>query len=165
MAITNLKTAASDRSKRMLRGGFSLMELLAVSALIAIVAAAGIARYGGGTLGSLGARTDARRIALDLLQAQRRTIATGDNHLIRFTPAAASPTSYTILQRSGGGTVTVEATREIASGVTVTASHVDCEYTFDGTALAAYSITVVGGGRTWQISVVPATGNARVVEL
>lgn len=147
------------------RDGFNLLELVAVITIIGIVAAVGMARFGAGTLGNLGAQSDARRVAIDLLQARRRAISTGDNHFVQFTPSSGAAVSYAIVRRVGAGTSIVEATREIADDVTVTSSAAECEFSFDGTALAAYLITVAGPDRSWQVSVVPASGAVRVTSL
>jgi len=147
------------------RRAFSLLELLAALTIIGVLAAAGITRFGSGTLENVGAEGFARKLALDLMQARRRTIATGDNHYLQLTIVASKVTSYTMWRRAGGGDVVVDETRTVPAGADVTASHATLEFDFDGTALAAYSIAVAGPNRSWTVSTVMATGAVRTTGL
>lgn len=140
------------------------MELILVVAVLAVLAAAAVSRFGATSLANLGANADARRIALDLYQAQRRAISTGDNHFVQFNSSGGSVISYALYRRTGGGDVLVDSARQVASDMTITASATEAEFTFEGTALAAYQIDVAGPDRTWTISVIPATGAVRVAE-
>lgn len=133
-------------------------------AIVALLAAAGFARFGSSTLENLGADGCARRFALDLMQARRRTIATGDNHYLQLTVASGKVTTYTLFRRAAGGSVAVDQATAIPSGVNVTASHTALEFDFDGAALAAYSISIAGPKRSWTVSTVIATGAVRTVE-
>lgn len=140
------------------RGGFSLIELASVLALIALLAAAGLMRWGAGTIENVSGESFARQLALDLLQARRRTIAAGDNHYLQLSPSAGSVTSYTMYRRASGGDVVVEQARPTPAGLTVAASHATLEFDFDGAALAAYSVTVTAPNRSWTVSTNMATG-------
>jgi hypothetical protein len=140
-----------------------LIELLSVLTIVALLAAAALTRFGTQTIDNLTGDGVARKLALDLVQARRRTLATGDNHYLLFTPSAASPTSYTMYRRTAGGDVAVESARSMPSGVTVVASHATQEFDFDGASLAAYSTTITGPNRTWTVSTVMATGAVRTV--
>jgi prepilin-type N-terminal cleavage/methylation domain-containing protein len=93
------------------RRAFNLLELLAALAIVGLLAAAGFSRFGAGTLENVGAEGFARKLALDLLQARRRTIATGDNHYVQFTIVDSKATSYTLYRRATGGDVVVDQTR------------------------------------------------------
>jgi type II secretory pathway pseudopilin PulG len=144
----------------------SLLELLVVLTLIGIFAAVATARLGPGPVQNFGAEADARRLALDLLQARRRAIATGDNHYVEFTASGGSVAGYTLYRRlSGGGVQPVDAHRTFSQQETVAASHGQAEFDFEGAALAAYQITFTGPNRTWRVTVIPATGSAKVTEL
>ncbi|MEX2559276.1 MAG: prepilin-type N-terminal cleavage/methylation domain-containing protein [Pirellulales bacterium] len=148
------------------RGGVTLLELAAVLALIAIFVALAAARLGPLPMGNHRAAADARRLALDLLQAQRRAIATGDNHYLEFAMNGPKALGYTIYQRnSGGGVTAVDAARTFPASVTVTPSHSVEEFNFEGSALAAYQITLSGPNREWRVSVVPLSGAVQVEEL
>jgi type II secretory pathway pseudopilin PulG len=138
-----------------------LLELIAVVTVVGLLAAAAVTRFGTGAESTIGAEADARRIALDLLQAQRRSIGTGNNHFVQFNSSGGAVVSYTLYRRTGSGDVQVESLRMVPTGVTVTASHSVAEYNFEGQALAAYSITVSGPSRSWTVSVVPVSGAIR----
>ena len=60
-----------------------------------------VTRYGTTTIADVGAQGFARRLALDCSQARRRAIATGDNHLLRFTLSGGKATQYASYRRSG----------------------------------------------------------------
>ena len=145
------------------RRAFNLLELLAALAIVGLLAIAGISRFGSGTLENVGAEGCARKLALDLMQARRRTIATGDNHYLLMNIVASKVTSYTMYRRAAGGDVVVDQTKTVPAGVTVTTSHGTLEFDFDGASLAAYSIVVAGPNRTWTVSTVMATGAVRTI--
>src|SRR5690348_16459018 len=86
---------AKERAAR----GFSLLELLAVMTLLGVLAAVGVSRMDRGTLLNVGAQGDARRVALDLHQARRRAISTGDNHFVRFSLTSGKATSFTVFRK------------------------------------------------------------------
>jgi hypothetical protein len=135
--------------------------MISVLVIVGLLAAAGVSRFGSGTLENVGAEGFARKLALDLMQARRRTIATGDNHYLQLTLAGSNVSSYTMYRRAAGGDVVVEQTRTTPSGATVSTSHATLEFDFSGASLAAYSITVAGPNRTWSVSTVMATGAVR----
>jgi prepilin-type N-terminal cleavage/methylation domain-containing protein len=154
--------ASPGSSSALKRLGFSLIELAAVLVILGLLAAAGLTRYGSSTVQKLAGEGFARQLALDLAQARRRTIATGDNHFLQLSPSAANVTSYVIYRRTSGGDAVVEQTRAVPSGVTVSSSHATLEFDFDGASLAAYSVAVVAPARTWTIATVMATGAVQV---
>ena len=127
-------------------------------AILGLVAAASIGRFCTGSLETCAAEGVARRVAVDLLQARRRTIATGDNHYLSLTVSGGKVVSYTMTRRAPSGDAVVDQTRTIPAGVTVAASHTTLEYDFDGATLAAYAVTVAGPSRTWTIATTMATG-------
>ena len=140
-----------------------MLELLAVIMLLGVLAGVGVSRMNRGTLLNVGGEGDARRIALDLLQARRRAISTGDNHFVRFALSGGQAISFRVYRRTGSGDVAMEAARDVATDVVVVPSATDAEFTFDGTSLAPYNIAVTGGSKAWSITVTPATGTVRVV--
>lgn len=140
------------------RRAFTLIELASVLVIVGLLAVAGLMKWGSSTVQNLSGEGFARRLALDMMQARRRTIATGDNHYLQLSPSAASVTSYTIYRRAAGGDVVVDSTRTIPSGVTASSSHATLEFDFDGASLAAYSVAIVSPNRTWTVSTVMATG-------
>ena len=148
------------------RLGYSLLEVIAVLALIGILAASAVVRLTPESISNFGAKTDARRVAVDLLQARRRAIATGDNHLLGLTYDSGVIVGYTVQKRlADSSTVDVDTLRRFPDGVTVAVAPSAPEFTFEGAALAAYTITLTAPDRTWQVTVAQATGAAQVAEL
>src|SRR3954468_20607054 len=90
------------------RRAMTLYELIAVVFIIGIVSLMAVTRYSTTTLADIGATGFARRVSLDCAQARRRAIATGDNHLLRFTLAAGNATQYAVYRRSGASTTLVD---------------------------------------------------------
>jgi len=148
----------------MTRRGVTLLELIAVVTILGFFTVVAISRIGPGTLVNFGARADARRLAVDLLQARRRSIATGENHYLAFTVVGGEATDYTLYRRKAGGDVAMDSPHEFPGNVVVTASHADAEFTFEGAALAAYQIALTGPEQTWQVDVVPVTGSIDVLQ-
>lgn len=143
------------------RRGTTLLELIAVVAILAILVTVAVARIGPNALQNFGARADARRVMADLHQARRRSIATGENHYLAFVSAGGRVTGYTLYRRSASeGDIAVDSPHEFPDGVVVSTSHPMAEFSFEGGALASYQITLVGPDQTWQVDVVPVTGMA-----
>jgi prepilin-type N-terminal cleavage/methylation domain-containing protein len=154
---------------RMARGNslpraMSLLELTVVLVIVALLATAGISRFGTETLATGGAEGFVRKLALSLNHARRATIATGDNHYLQLSPSTAGVTSFALYRRAVSGNVQVDATCSVPTGVTVTASAAQLEFDFDGAALAGYTVTVSSSARSWSVAVVALTGTVRVTE-
>ncbi len=130
--------------------------------IVGILAVVAVGRMGYGTLGDFTARAEAKRLAVDLLQARRRSISTGENHSLDFTGSPA--TGYTLIRRAAGGDVAVDEPYIFSDAVVVTVSATEAEFNFEGQALAAYQITLTGPDQTWQVDVVVATGTAKVTQ-
>lgn len=154
---------ATKARTRMTRRAVTLLELVAVVAILGIFMLVAISRIGPGTLANVGARADARRLAVDLLQARRRSIATGENHYLAFAVVGGKATGYTLYRRKAGGDVAVDSPHEFPGNVVVTTSDAAAEFTFEGAALAAYRITLTGPQQTWQVDVIPVTGAVDVL--
>jgi prepilin-type N-terminal cleavage/methylation domain-containing protein len=146
------------------RLGFTLAELIAVVAILGIVSAVAISRFEPGVFNDVGSHSDARRLAIEMLAAQRRAIATGDSHRLDFATANDNFTGYVMKRVTPGGPVVVDTTRSFPRGLIVSGSHSQAEFTFEGSALAAYQYTLAGSNRTWDVQVIPATGMVRVRE-
>ena len=151
--------------RRHKRRGVTLLELLVVVFFIGVLAAVAIGRLGKTALGDFGAEGDARRLSLDLAQARRAAIATGDNHYVLFDIDAGNAVGCQLYRKAAGGDVAVDEYRGFPSQAVVTVSHGQAEFNFEGQALAAYQITLAGPNRTWQADVVPVTGAVRISEL
>lgn len=148
------------------RRGLTLLELTMVLMLIGVFTAVAMARLSKTPITNFASRGDARRLALDLHQIQRRAISTGDNHYLEFVSSGGQVTGYRLYRRlSGGGVQEIDSSRGFPHGETVTTTHNQLEYTFSGAALAAYEVTFAGPNRSWRASVVPVTGAVRIGQL
>jgi len=147
------------------RRALTLLELTFVVAVLGLMATMAVTRFGHDAIANAGARGFVRKLALDMLQAQRRAISTGDSHYVQFQSANGAITGSTLYRCSAGGDTAVDSDRPVPRDVTVESSHMRCEYAFEGSALASYIITVAGPDRSWQIHVTSATGSVRVTEL
>jgi type II secretory pathway pseudopilin PulG len=145
------------------RRPMTLFEIIAVTAIIGILGAMAAFRFGSATVADVGAQGFARRLALDCFQARRRAIATGDNHLVRFTLSGPNATQYALYRRQGASTNLVDDVHVVPTSVTVTTGGVtDVEFQYTGEALASYTITVSAPDRTRTVTVYQVTGKAFV---
>jgi prepilin-type N-terminal cleavage/methylation domain-containing protein len=145
------------------RRAMTLFELIAVVFIVGIVSAMAVTRYAATTIADVGATGFARRLALDCGQARRRAIATGDNHLLRFTLSGGNATQYALYRRTGGSTTVVDDVHAVPANVTVTTGGVtDVEFQFTGEALASYAINIASANRSQTVTVPQVTGKAFV---
>jgi hypothetical protein len=141
----------------------TLFEIIAVTIIIGVVSAMAVTRYSTTTLADIGAQGFARRLALDCSQARRRAIATGDNHLLRFTLLGGNATQYALYRRVGGVPTLVDDVHAVPANVTVATGGVtDMEFQFTGEALASYTVTVTAPDRNLTVTVPQVTGRAFV---
>src|SRR3954471_22633420 len=103
-----MSTRRNLLAPRCSRAAMTLFELIAVTFIIGIVSLMATTHYGTSTIADIGATGFARRVALDCGQARRRAIATGDNHLLRFTIAGGNATQYGLYRRQGGTATLVD---------------------------------------------------------
>jgi prepilin-type N-terminal cleavage/methylation domain-containing protein len=145
------------------RRAMTLLELSAVVVIVGLVGVMAVTRYSATTISDVGANGFARQIALDCSHARRLAIATGYNHLLRFTLSGTGATQYMLYRRQGATTTAVDEVHAVPAGVTVTTGGVtDMEFTFVGEALASYTVSVQAPDRTWTITVPQVTGKAFV---
>src|SRR3981189_1848184 len=105
MSRSHLQGTANIMARRAsARRAMTLFELIAVVFIIGIVSAMAVTRYSTTTLADIGATGFARRASPECAQARRRAIATGDNHLLRFTLSGGNATQYGLYRRSGAST-------------------------------------------------------------
>jgi type II secretory pathway pseudopilin PulG len=141
----------------------TLLELAAVVMIVGLLGVMAVTRYSATTISDIGANGFARHVALDCAHARRLAIATGHNHLVRFTLSGGNATQYTLYRRQGATTTAVDEVHSVPEGVTVTTGGVtDMEFTFVGEALASYTISVQAPDRTWTVTVPQVTGKAFV---
>jgi type II secretory pathway pseudopilin PulG len=145
------------------RRAMTLFEIIAVTFIVGIVSLMAVTRYSTNTIADIGAQGFARRVAFDCLQARRRAIATGDNHLLRFTLSGSNATQYAVYRKVSGVPTLVDDVHPVPANVTVTTGGVtDLEFQFTGEALASYTVTVTAPDRTRTVTVLQVTGKAFV---
>lgn len=150
------------------RTAFTLIELLAVVVLMGVVTLAAFSSMRTGTLGNFGGSAAARRLGMELRSARHQAIATGDEHYLNLTYSGPSIAGYTIYRAASGGDIAVDAYKEFGPEVTVSVSTGGAStpaFTFEGSAASSYQFTIAGASRSWQVSVVAATGRVVVIEL
>jgi type II secretory pathway pseudopilin PulG len=141
----------------------TLLELAAVVVIVGLLGVMAAARYGSSTVSDVEAAGFARQVAWDCSHARRLAIATGYNHLLRFTLSGGNATEYALYRRQGASTTAVDEVHAVPTGVTVTTGGAtDLEFTFVGEALASYTVTVQAPDRTCTVTVPQATGKAFV---
>ena len=121
--------------------GYSLLEVLAVVTVLGILGLAAVAGFRPETVGNVGAKVNARRVALDLMQARRRSIATGDNHFLDFQTTGGA-TTYQVIRRFNSGTMPVDEVRFVPPNIAVSITPLSPEFNFEGQALSSYVITL-----------------------
>jgi len=145
------------------RRAMTLFEIIAVTFLIGLVSAMAVTRYSTNTIADIGAQGLARRVAFDCLQARRRAIATGDNHLLRFTLSGGNATQYAVYRKISGVPTLVDDIHPVPANVSVnTGGATDIEFQFTGEAIASYTVTITAPDRTKTVTVLQATGKAFV---
>jgi hypothetical protein len=144
------------------RRAMTLLELAAVTFIIGLLGIVAATRYGSAAIADVDGQGFARRIALDCSHARRLAIATGYNHLLRFTIAGGQATQYALYRRQGASTTLVDTVHVVPDDVIVTTSATDIEFTYVGEALASYTVTVQAPDRSRTITVPQVTGKAFV---
>ncbi|HEY4234414.1 MAG TPA: type II secretion system protein [Lacipirellulaceae bacterium] len=145
------------------RLAMTLFEIVAVVMIIGIMAAMAATRFGTNAVADVNATGFARRLALDCLQARRRSISTGNDYLLRFTITGGKATQYVLYSKVGATVTQMDDVHTVPTNVTVTtAGTTDMEFTFTGATLAAYTITISSADRTKTVTVPMATGKAFV---
>jgi hypothetical protein len=143
----------------------SLWELTICATLMATVAAIVVGRSGRQLIGTFGADADARRVGLGLLQARRRTISTGVTHGVQFNSSGGNIVSFSVVSIVSGVVTVVDGPTTFTTDLTVTSSHTQMTYDFEGKAGATYWVRFAGPNATWQIDVVSLTGSMTTTKL
>jgi prepilin-type N-terminal cleavage/methylation domain-containing protein len=157
---SSTRILAPARRRRL---GMTLMELVAVVTILGVVAAMAASRFGTNAVADVDAQGFSRRLALDCLQARRRAISTGLNHLLRFTIVGNKATQYVLYSNSGATLTQMDDVHTVPTNVTVsTGGTTDMEFTFTGGTVAGYTISITSADRTKTVTVPMATGKAFV---
>lgn len=137
--------------------GFSLVEILAVTALVAILLIVAVPRLM--VPETLEARVPASTIAADLRMAQRLAIAGRADFVLEFAPATPPYAQYTV--RPAAGVPEPDFPKTFETGIVVNGP---LQFTFrpDGSVGAGGTITVTSGGAIATIVVIAMTGRVTV---
>ena len=79
--------------------GFTIIEFLAIIAIIGILVVMAVPRLG--TLGKSVAQTTARRLVADMRYARRLAIASAKDHIVRFYPPGGPYDEYRFFRKEG----------------------------------------------------------------
>jgi prepilin-type N-terminal cleavage/methylation domain-containing protein len=148
MAAPALLNGAMVRSDRKRSAGYSLIEVLTATALIAIVYAIAVPRFGQ-LRGPYAARSGASQVAGVFQAARMRAIATNSN--IRLTYNSSNGT-YTVDRQSGVGWTT-EVRNQLPTGVTLSSFATNPQFSRTGLLNGDYTITVSAYGKTRTVTV------------
>jgi type II secretory pathway pseudopilin PulG len=158
--LTRLQRTSMAR-RASARRAMTLLELAAVTFIIGLLGVVAATRYGSSAIADMDAQGFARRIAFDCMHARRLSIATADNHLLRFTMSGGQATHYALYRRQGANTTLVDEIHTIPDDVNVTVvGGTDVEFTYVGEALASHTITLQAPDRSWTVTVTQVTGKA-----
>lgn len=132
--------------------GFTLVEAMIIVALLGIIMAMVMPRFGGITERRL--EMEARRIQSDLRLTRRLAITNGVNYILKIYPLT---NEYKIYRGSLADGNQVGETRSMPSQITASG---DDEVTFQslGNASAAKTIVLTSGSYQYNIAVTAATG-------
>lgn len=147
------------------RRAFSLFELLAVVTVLGVVASMAVMKFGHDAYGTANAEGLVRRLALDISQARRRAIATGDDHYLQFNRVSGAVAGYALFRDASGGDYQVDDTIAVPAGATVTTSADTWTYDFSGALTTSGTSSVIrvdDANFYWNLTVYHATGATSV---
>lgn len=143
------------------RRAFSLLELLTVLTLIGLLSGMAVMRLGETAFATTDANGFAQRLARDLAQTRRRSIATGDDHSLSFSRSSGIIVGYGIFDDVS---TQLEETVPVPNSVTVTSASDVFTFDFGGavTSGANNTIRVDGPEFYWTVTLYYATGSVVV---
>ena len=155
-------TRRGRRRARAVRGGVTLLELVAVVTLLGVFAAVAVTRSDG-RFGDVQVRTQARVFAGLLHQAKRRAILTGRDSGVRFVAGGPGVVAAVPVERAGGALVDLGPAVPFPESVSVSTDAPELLFDFEGLGPAdGFGITFVGPARTWVVHLPPVSSMIRV---
>lgn len=138
--------------------GFSMIEALAVAAVVAVLVIVAAPRLV--VPETLQARAQARQVAADLRLAQRLAIGRRANFVMEFSPSGGPYTSYSV--RREGGPAEPDFPKNVPREVRITGSE---QFTFraDGSAVSGGTVTLTAGPAAATVQVTATTGRVTVI--
>ncbi len=147
------------------RRGFSLIEVVAATAIMGMIALIAVSSVRLSSIGNYGAEVDVRTFASTLHQARRATISTGENHVVVLTRQGRRAVSFRLHRRRSGRLTPVSDPVVFGREVYVTGSSQNPEFSFEGDAVRSLTYDVAGPNRRWRLSVSQAGGGITVKKL
>ncbi|RMF39771.1 MAG: prepilin-type N-terminal cleavage/methylation domain-containing protein, partial [Planctomycetota bacterium] len=152
--LANARSSAHPSIRR----GMSLLELLAVATLMGIFASVATMRLGRDIFGDSGARSEARKISLGMMEAQRSAILTGQTHGIQFHGPLNRITAWSVVRVSPTGSrIKVDGPTDIPGELQVSVDSNEVLFDFEGNGNRRIQVDLVGPHRKWRIIVMPLT--------
>jgi prepilin-type N-terminal cleavage/methylation domain-containing protein len=146
---------------RLERRAYSLLEMATVVAILGMIAAMSVTKWGDGALRTASAQGFARSVAMSLSVARRQAVAEGTPAALVFTRTAGVVSSLQIVRAASGGDSPTDATLPVPTGVTVTTANDRWQFNYGGgltTPLAGGTIAITDGEWDWTLTVNAVTG-------
>ncbi|TWT97872.1 hypothetical protein Pla108_20260 [Botrimarina colliarenosi] len=149
------------------RRAFSLLELVAVIAIVGVIGAMAVTRWGEATVRTASAQGFVRSVALSLQLARRQAIAEGLPAAVLFHRTAGEVDSLSLVRADAGGDVPTDANLVAPTGVTTTTAYDRWEYDYRGalTTPASGGVIALSDGKwDWTLTVNPVTGRVAIAK-
>lgn len=148
------------------RRAFSLLEVIAALTLTAALATVSTSGFRSTALSSVSNATSAQSLALELSRTRRLAIHSGESHGVRFLRSGKKTAGYVLFRRTDAGAeIRVSEERSFPPDTRVSFAGSAIEFDPEGCTARHHTVRFTSAERSWQISVVPVTGTARVTEL
>jgi hypothetical protein len=137
------------------RHGYTIIEIVAIIAVIGILIAIALPRFG--AVSKNIARTTSRQIMSDIRYVRRLAIASAKDHIIRFYPAGGPYNEYRLFRKERMLEEQLGEPKQIPEQIICTGTE---ELTFNpfGYASGSGIISLIADGDQYDVNVVAATG-------